>query len=209
MPAISLPRPKMGSTIEELTNLMFRYQRDLQYLLEGHIDDENIRTLSGLTELNNNLELDPNGKLRPTHKPDSVWGIAEYTDTIPVTFDVIERIDTGRAYFPFRLLILTIRNRTNPEKFIEFKVDPYTAVGIATGVNSNGKVIKARTNAGVVHGQENSANTIGYGVGGTGTVGIKLLDMLNTGTDKDKIRIELIGYTAPQSLNIYVDWILI
>lgn len=42
MPVTKLPKPQMGMTVEELTNLMFRYYRELQYLLNGNLDSENV-----------------------------------------------------------------------------------------------------------------------------------------------------------------------
>lgn len=42
MPITKLPSPEMGMGVEELTNLMFRYYRELQYLLNGNLDSENV-----------------------------------------------------------------------------------------------------------------------------------------------------------------------
>lgn len=42
MPVTKLPSPQMGMSVEELTNLMFRYYRELQYLLNGNLDSENV-----------------------------------------------------------------------------------------------------------------------------------------------------------------------
>lgn len=41
MPVTKLPVPEMGMGVEELTNLMFRYYRELQYIL-GHLDSDNV-----------------------------------------------------------------------------------------------------------------------------------------------------------------------
>lgn len=41
MPVTKLPRPAMGMNVEELTNLMFRYYRELEFVL-GHLDSDNI-----------------------------------------------------------------------------------------------------------------------------------------------------------------------
>lgn len=42
MPVAKLPSPQMGMNVEDLTNLMFRYYRELQYLLNGNLDEENV-----------------------------------------------------------------------------------------------------------------------------------------------------------------------
>lgn len=42
MPVTKLPSPQMGMNVEELTNLMFRYYRELQYLLNGNLDENNV-----------------------------------------------------------------------------------------------------------------------------------------------------------------------
>ena len=41
MPTVKLPRPENGMGVEELTNLMFRYYRELEYVL-GHLDSDNV-----------------------------------------------------------------------------------------------------------------------------------------------------------------------
>lgn len=46
MGAIKLAAPEMGMDVEALTNLMFRYYRELEYLLNGNIDSQNVKSLT-------------------------------------------------------------------------------------------------------------------------------------------------------------------
>lgn len=46
MPIPNLSSPFAGATVEELTNLMFQYYRELQYLLGGQLDTQNIREIT-------------------------------------------------------------------------------------------------------------------------------------------------------------------
>lgn len=46
MGAIKLASPEMGMDVEALTNLMFRYYRELEYLLNGNIDSQNVKSLT-------------------------------------------------------------------------------------------------------------------------------------------------------------------
>lgn len=41
-----LATPVMGMGVEELTNLMFKYYRELEYLLNGNIDSQNVKSLT-------------------------------------------------------------------------------------------------------------------------------------------------------------------
>ena len=42
MPITKLPTPETGMTLEQLVDLMYRYQRELQYLINGNLDDKNV-----------------------------------------------------------------------------------------------------------------------------------------------------------------------
>ena len=42
MPNSNLSSPAVGMSLEELTNLMFQYYRELQYLLNGNLDEQNV-----------------------------------------------------------------------------------------------------------------------------------------------------------------------
>ena len=46
MPATKLAVPVIGMGVEELTDLMFRYYRELEYLLNGNLDSENVRSIT-------------------------------------------------------------------------------------------------------------------------------------------------------------------
>jgi hypothetical protein len=91
MPAVKLPAPQMGMTLEQLTALVFRYHRELQYLLDGHLDSANVaeaRTTSDFVDFVDN-----------TYNPDMLALEAQldgkietyYTDTDPNTWDEADR----------------------------------------------------------------------------------------------------------------------
>lgn len=46
MPNSNLSSPAVGMSLEELTNLMFQYYRELQYLLNGQLDTDNVREIT-------------------------------------------------------------------------------------------------------------------------------------------------------------------
>ena len=53
MPVAKLPSPEMGMGVEQLTNLMFQYYRELQYIL-AHLDSENVKRIdANVTEVLN------------------------------------------------------------------------------------------------------------------------------------------------------------
>jgi len=46
MPVSKLPSPTPGMDVGQLTDLMFRYYRELQYLLNGNLDEQNVRQIT-------------------------------------------------------------------------------------------------------------------------------------------------------------------
>lgn len=42
MPVTKLPSPDYGMNVEQLVDLMYQYKRELEYLVNGHLDDKNV-----------------------------------------------------------------------------------------------------------------------------------------------------------------------
>jgi hypothetical protein len=55
MPVSKLPMPQMGMTVEDLTNIMFRYYRELEYVL-GHLNSDNVKELDANITIIKNLK---------------------------------------------------------------------------------------------------------------------------------------------------------
>jgi hypothetical protein len=89
MPATKLPRPVMGMGVEELTDLMFRYYRELEYVL-GHLDSENVREIDAdVTEVKN---LDPATIIDNTFITESIVTNTFVTNTLYANYARIAQL---------------------------------------------------------------------------------------------------------------------
>lgn len=152
------------------------------------------------------LELNSN-TLRLTNRPQKAGGSVEYTDLITDGPKNVEKtIWTNRLHFPHRLLIVLLKNKSDPEKFIKYEIDPYGGSGFVTGINSNGKTITIPTTSTDTHGILSSPTDVGYGVASSGRVGIKVKSINSSGYIE--LTFSLIE-SGTATLNVEVDWMLV
>jgi hypothetical protein len=135
MPAVKLPSPQMGMSLEALTNLMFRYYRELQYLLDGHLDEYNVSSAKVSTDFTSFLS--------GTYATDvgsfqtQLDGKIEtyYTDVDPNTWDAGDRTKhTGDMWYAITAKLLKRYNgTTNLWDLVEDAkaVDAYTNAATA------------------------------------------------------------------------------
>jgi len=110
MGAIKLAAPEMGMDVEALTNLMFRYYRELEYLLNGNIDSQNVKSLTtdkiiagealigtaliDVLTVGDNVAMGDNAYIAWDHVNDSnANALAAWTDSNYATY-----IDAGGVY---------------------------------------------------------------------------------------------------------------
>jgi hypothetical protein len=110
MPVTKLPMPQMGASVEELTTLMFRYYRELEYLLNGNLDSDNVKSITtdlliaGMAKISvaliddlvvgNNVTMGPNAYI----SWDNVTGAPDIPDDAHITTITANYVATPNLY---------------------------------------------------------------------------------------------------------------
>lgn len=158
------------------------------------------------------LEYADNDVLRVKHKPQILFGYAEYTDSFETVFNVPKYIYLSSTYLPYRMLTVIVKNMSDAEKFLVYHIFPqygYT-FGVVWGRNSNNHVLALPyPNSGETQGIVSSVTTIGYGVVGTARMGVLVRGINTSGGGAPEFQISFVGVEAiSQSLNCRVEFLL-
>lgn len=158
------------------------------------------------------LEYADNNVLRIKHKPQILFGHAEYTDSFETIFNTTKKIFLSCTFLPYRMLTVIVKNISDNEKFLVYHVFPqygYT-YGVVWGRNSNNNVLALPyPGNGEAYGIVSSATDIGYGVAGTARMGVTVRGIYTSGGGAPEFQIGFVGVEAiSQSLNCRVEFLL-
>ena len=173
--------------------------------------------VNGITGFENGIIINASNQLSLADRPtlQGRHGTVEYTDAKTGIFNMPKSVPLGAALYSFRHLTIFVKNRSDPEKFLLYHINPYyTALGAGVngfvqGINSDlVPIIVTHASAGTVIGQTNSTTTIGYDVVSADTAHRMSIRVEGIKTD-GSLYFSFVGIDAGvQNLNVYIEWLL-